>query len=48
MSGRLQGKTCLITGAALFFAGPAARFITGQTLWVDGGVFSRAAWPYGQ
>lgn len=29
-----------------FFASPAARFVTGQTLWVDGGLFSRATWPY--
>jgi NAD(P)-dependent dehydrogenase (short-subunit alcohol dehydrogenase family) len=35
-----------IAGPVLFFAGPAARFVTGQTLWVDGGVFTRAAWPY--
>jgi NAD(P)-dependent dehydrogenase (short-subunit alcohol dehydrogenase family) len=35
-----------VAGAVLFFAGKAARFITGQTLAVDGGVFSRAAWPY--
>lgn len=35
-----------VAGAVLFFAGPSARFVTGQTLWVDGGVFSRAAWPY--
>jgi 3-oxoacyl-[acyl-carrier protein] reductase len=30
----------------LFFASDAARFVTGQTLWVDGGVFARAPWPY--
>ena len=35
-----------LVGPVLFLAGPAARFVTGQTLWVDGGVFSRAAWPY--
>ncbi|NMN04680.1 MULTISPECIES: SDR family NAD(P)-dependent oxidoreductase [unclassified Novosphingobium] len=35
-----------IAGPVLFFAGPGARYVTGQTLWVDGGVFSRAAWPY--
>jgi 3-oxoacyl-[acyl-carrier protein] reductase len=35
-----------VAGAVLFFASKAARFITGQTLWVDGGVFTRAAWPY--
>lgn len=35
-----------LVGAVLFFAGPGSRFITGQTLWVDGGVFTSAAWPY--
>ena len=34
-----------IAGPVLFFASPAATFVTGQTLYVDGGVFSRAAWP---
>lgn len=31
--------------AVVFLAGDDAAFITGQTLWVDGGVFSRAPWP---
>lgn len=35
-----------VADVVLFFAGPTARFVTGQTLWVDGGVFTRAAWPY--
>lgn len=35
-----------IAGPVLFFCSPAAGFVTGQTLWVDGGVFSQAPWPY--
>lgn len=35
-----------VADVVLFFASDAARFVTGQTLWVDGGVFSRAPWPY--
>lgn len=37
-----------VAAAVLFFASPAAGFISGQTLWVDGGVFSRATWPYSE
>jgi NAD(P)-dependent dehydrogenase (short-subunit alcohol dehydrogenase family) len=32
--------------AVVFFAAEGADFITGQTLWVDGGLFSKPAWPY--
>ncbi len=32
--------------ACVFLAGEAADFITGQTLWVDGGLFAKPAWPY--
>jgi 3-oxoacyl-[acyl-carrier protein] reductase len=39
------GTPADVAGVVLFFASPAAAFVTGQTLWVDGGVFSRAAWP---
>ena len=34
-----------VADVVLFFASDAARFVTGQTLWVDGGLFSRAPWP---
>jgi len=40
------GTPADVAGAVLFFASPAAAFVTGQTLWVDGGVFTRASWPY--
>ncbi|NEX47404.1 SDR family NAD(P)-dependent oxidoreductase [Pseudotabrizicola algicola] len=35
-----------IAGPVVFLCSQAARFITGQTIWVDGGVFSQAVWPY--
>jgi NAD(P)-dependent dehydrogenase (short-subunit alcohol dehydrogenase family) len=35
-----------VARAVAFFASAEADFITGQTLWVDGGLFSKPAWPY--
>ncbi len=35
-----------VARAVLFFTSPDAAFITGQTLWVDGGLFTKPAWPY--
>jgi 3-oxoacyl-[acyl-carrier protein] reductase len=35
-----------VARAIVFFAGDEAAFVTGQTLWVDGGLFSKPAWPY--
>jgi len=32
--------------AVVFFAGDSSSFITGQTLWIDGGLFAKPAWPY--
>ena len=35
-----------LVGPLLFLISEAASFITGQTLYVDGGVFAQAPWPY--
>ena len=35
-----------VARAVAFFASGDADFITGQTLWVDGGLFTKPAWPY--
>lgn len=35
-----------VARAVAFFAGDGAAFITGQTLWVDGGLFTHPIWPY--
>jgi NAD(P)-dependent dehydrogenase (short-subunit alcohol dehydrogenase family) len=32
--------------AVVFFCGELSEFVTGQTLYVDGGLFSRPHWPY--
>jgi 3-oxoacyl-[acyl-carrier protein] reductase len=29
-----------------FLAGQSGDFITGQTIWVDGGLFTQTVWPY--
>lgn len=43
---RRVGTTADLTGPLLFLLSDAAAFVTGQTLWVDGGAFSQANWPY--
>jgi NAD(P)-dependent dehydrogenase (short-subunit alcohol dehydrogenase family) len=40
------GQPLDVARAVAFFAGEAGNFITGQTLFVDGGLFTHPAWPY--
>ena len=42
--GRL-GDVKELIGAAIYLASPASRFVTGQTLRVDGGVTAGINWP---
>lgn len=43
---RRVGQPADLAGPLLFLLSDAAAFVTGQTLWVDGGAFSQANWPY--
>jgi NAD(P)-dependent dehydrogenase (short-subunit alcohol dehydrogenase family) len=43
---RRVGAPSDVADVVVFLASPAARFITGQTLYVDGGLWSQAPWPY--
>jgi NAD(P)-dependent dehydrogenase (short-subunit alcohol dehydrogenase family) len=43
---RRIGTPLDVARAVAFFAGPDAAFVTGQTLWVDGGLSTMPAWPY--
>ena len=36
-----------IRRAVYFFASELADFVSGQTLYVDGGLFAKPHWPYG-
>lgn len=40
------GQPADVGNAVVFFAGPLSEFVSGQTLWVDGGLFSKPVWPY--
>jgi NAD(P)-dependent dehydrogenase (short-subunit alcohol dehydrogenase family) len=35
-----------VAKVVVFLASDAAAFVTGQTIWIDGGLFTRPAWPY--
>jgi 3-oxoacyl-[acyl-carrier protein] reductase len=43
---RRIGMPIDIARAVLYFAGDQSDFVTGQTLYVDGGVTSKPQWPY--
>lgn len=43
---RRIGTPADVGKAVAFLVGDESAFITGQTLWVDGGLFSQSAWPH--
>jgi NAD(P)-dependent dehydrogenase (short-subunit alcohol dehydrogenase family) len=40
------GTPADVGAAVVFLASDDASFISGQTIWVDGGLFTQASWPY--
>ena len=40
------GQPADVAKVVLFLAGNQAEFVTGQTIYVDGGLFSTPSWPY--
>jgi 3-oxoacyl-[acyl-carrier protein] reductase len=43
---RRVGTAADIAPAVIFLASKGASFISGQTIWIDGGLFTKAQWPY--
>ncbi len=40
------GTVADIAPTVVFLAGKASSFISGQTIWIDGALFTQAQWPY--
>ena len=40
------GTAADIAPTVVFLASPGGSFITGQTIWIDGALFTKAQWPY--
>jgi 3-oxoacyl-[acyl-carrier protein] reductase len=40
------GTAADIAPTVAFLASPDAAFISGQTIWIDGALFTQAQWPY--
>jgi NAD(P)-dependent dehydrogenase (short-subunit alcohol dehydrogenase family) len=40
------GTPADVANVVAFLASPAAEFVSGQTIWVDGGLFTKPHWPY--
>jgi len=43
---RRVGQVDDVANAVVFFASDVSTFVTGQTLYVDGGLWTRGVWPY--
>lgn len=43
---RRVGNVVDVANVVVFLASPAASFVTGQTIYVDGGLFTQGPWPY--